>query len=321
MNWTEVDIFTSTEGIEPLSAVLMEIGITGFAVKDAKDFEFFLNDKNGNWDYIDDDLMGLKDCETTLTVYLPDNSQGLDMLNSIKNELIRLKSTDINNEYGRLELSMRNVKEEDWANNWKKYFKPFNVGKHLLVKPSWEECENTDNRKILEIDPASSFGTGQHHTTRLCLELLEKYIKSGDKLLDIGTGSGILFIASILLGAKNAYAVDIEENSIRIAKENAEKNNISSDIFTAVQGNIISDEALVQKIGKSYDIITANIVADVIIAMGGIFPEFLKEKGILIISGIITERIDEVLKSLENSGFKVLEVYEKEGWNAAALTR
>ena len=321
MNWTEVDIFTSTYGIEPLSASLMNVGVTGFAVKDSKDFENFLNDKTGNWDYIDDDLMGLKDCETTVTVYLPENSQGVDMLNMIKSELSRLKAMDTENQMGRLEIQMKNVREEDWANNWKKYFKPFTIGKRLAVKPSWENYENVENRKILEIDPASSFGTGQHHTTRLCMELIEKYIHDDDRVLDLGTGSGILSIASILLGASSIFAIDIDENSVRIAKENAGKNNIPDEIFTAKQGNIICDKALLEEVGTGYDMITANIVADVLIGMSDIFPKVLKPEGILIMSGIITERLDEVLEAVTAQGFRVIEVNEKEGWNAVALTK
>ena len=167
MNWTEVNIYTETEGVDILCASLMDIGIKGFVIKDSNDFKEFLENKNGKWDYIDDDLMNLSNCETCLTVYLPDNSQGMEMMISLKTLLKQMKSNDKNNIFGRLELELLQVKEEDWANNWKQYFKPLKVGKKLLVKPSWEECSNTDGRVILDIDPASSFGTGQHNTTCL----------------------------------------------------------------------------------------------------------------------------------------------------------
>ena len=161
MNWTEVNIFTAADGIEPVCGCLLRIGITGFVIKDSRDFEDFLNNKTGNWDYIDDDLMNLKDCETCVTVYLPENSQGADMLCSVKNEMLELKKRDTENKFGRLAVELSNVKEEDWANNWKQNFKPLTVGEKLLIKPSWESYENQDNKIVLEIDPASSFGTGR----------------------------------------------------------------------------------------------------------------------------------------------------------------
>ena len=153
MNWVELEIFTTTKGVDSVCGCLLMLGITGFQIKDSKDFEEFLENKTGNWDYIDDDLMGLKECETTVTVYIPENAQGSEMLCAIKSELSALKKRDENNEFGRLESAFKNVKEEDWANNWKQYFKPFNIGQKLLIKPSWEHCENQEGRKVLEIDP------------------------------------------------------------------------------------------------------------------------------------------------------------------------
>lgn len=319
MNWTEVNIYTTTEGVDILCASLMDIGIKGFVVKDSSDFKEFLENKDGKWDYIDDDLMNLSNCETCLTVYLPDNSQGMEMMISLRALLKQIKSNDDNNMFGRLELELLQVKEEDWANNWKQYFKPLKVGKKLLVKPSWEECCNNDERVVLEIDPASSFGTGQHNTTKLCLELLEESLNSGDRVLDLGCGSGILSIGAMLLGASEITAVDIEQNAVETAIENAVKNNIPEDKYTAYCGDIISDHELCEKIGSGYDLITANIVADVLIAMSDLFRQKLKNNGILIISGIITERKDEVVNAVVNSGFEVIETAEGEGWAAVKL--
>lgn len=316
MNWEEVTIYTAKNGIDPLCGCLMQIGVTGFVIKDAEDFEEFLNDKNGKWDYIDDDLMGLKDCETSVTFYLADNAQGREMLVLIKSELERLKTLENAADFGRLELEMKNVREEDWANNWKKYFKPFNIGKKLLIKPSWEEANPEDGRRILEIDPASSFGTGQHNTTKLCLELLEKNVKQDDRILDLGCGSGILSIAAVLLGAKEVSAVDIMENAVATAGENAGKNGISADIYHTYFGDIISDTTLREKIGSGYDIIAANIVADVLIAMSTMFRSFLNPNGKIILSGIITERADEVIEAVKAAGFTILLVEESDGWAA-----
>lgn len=319
MNWTEVNIYTTTEGIDPVCGCLLGIGVTGFAIRDSKDFEEFLNDKTGNWDYIDDDLMNLRDCETCVTVYLPDDSQGADMLSALRSEMSALAERDENKAFGRLAAELANVREEDWANNWKQYFKPLTVGEKLVVKPSWEDYSGDDGRTILEIDPASSFGTGQHNTTQLCLELIEKNLRTGDKLLDLGCGSGILSIAAVLLGADKVTAVDISQNSVETAKENASKNNIPAEKYTAYCGDIISDNMLAETIGGGFDIIAANIVADVLIAMSPLFERFVKKGGKLILSGIITERADEVIAAVKSKGYTLVELREKDGWAAVAF--
>lgn len=316
MEWTEVNIYTTTEGIELLCSKLGDIGIKGFSIKDAEDFKEFLENKNGQWDYIDDDLMGLSECETCITVYIPTNGQGAEMLIAIKSMLAEMKAADTEGVYGRLEAEMSNIREEDWANNWKQYFKPFKVGEKLVIKPSWEDYDDSDGRIILEIDPASSFGTGKHHTTRLCLEVLEKYLNKGDKLLDMGCGSGILSIGAMLLGADSAVAVDIEENAAATAKENALKNNIPADKYRTYFGNILTDEKLADEIDDKYDIIAANIVADVLIAMKDSFRRYLRSGGILIVSGIIEERMNEVIDVLISAGFKDPEPEVREGWAA-----
>ena len=319
MEWTEVNIYTASEGIELLCAKLMDIGIKGFVIQDAGDFNEFLENKDGKWDYIDEDLMGLSDCETRITVYLPSNSQGADMLLSIRAMLAELKETDTDGIYGRLEAELSSIREEDWANNWKQYFKPVKIGEKLVIKPSWEEYENDGSRIILEIDPASSFGTGQHHTTRLCLELLEKSLNSGDRILDMGCGSGILSIGAMLLGAESAVAVDIEQNAAETAMENAVKNNISPEKYETFYGNILTDEKLADRIDAKYDVIAANIVADVLIAMKNHFVRYIKKGGILIVSGIIEERMHEVIGALEGVGFSNPEINVTEGWAAVKL--
>ncbi len=321
MNWTQVDIYTTTAAIDRLTVALQDLGIRGCVVQDAQDFQEFLEQKDGKWDYLEDGLMELANCETCITVYLPEDAQGAETLSAVRDLLAQLKAEDTENAYGRLELYCSGIREEDWANNWKQYFKPFPVGNKLYIKPSWETAtEEAANRTILEIDPASSFGTGQHHTTRLCLELLEDRITPDTKLLDLGCGSGILFIGGMLLGAKSAYAVDIEENATRIAKENAAENHLSPESYTISCGNVITDSDLVAKIGTGYDVICANIVADVIKAMAPLFPSFLKPGGTLILSGIITERAEEVLETIRQQGFQIEVQKEASGWCAARCT-
>ena len=173
MNWTQVDIYTTTDGIDLLCSDLMDLGIRGFSIQDAEDFNEFLQNKDGKWDYIDEDLMGLSHCESCVTIYLPEDAQGAETLQMVQELLKRKKAADTEGKFGRLEAVLTGVKEEDWANNWKQYFKPFPVGEKLYIRPSWEHDEPEAGRTVLEIDPESSFGTGQHHTTRLCLELME----------------------------------------------------------------------------------------------------------------------------------------------------
>lgn len=319
MNWIETQIITASAGVDALCAMLTDLGIKGFSIADPADFQEFLQNKEGKWDYIDQDLLGMVQGDTTVTVYLPDNAQGAEQLVALRAMLAQIHARDDAQLFGTLELTLKNVREEDWANNWKQYFKPFTVGERLLIKPSWEMCENPWNRAVLEIDPASSFGTGQHHTTRLCLELLEQLMHPGDRVLDLGCGSGILSIGALLLGASGATAVDIEENAAATATENARKNHIDPTLYRVFCGNVLEDETLCREIGDGYDLICANIVADVLIAMKQLFRQFLRPEGSLIVSGIIMERRDEVLDQLKKAGFALLEVREKEGWAAASL--
>lgn len=319
MNWIETQIITDSAGVDALCAMLTDLGIKGFSIADPADFQEFLQNKEGKWDYIDQDLLGMAQGDTTVTVYLPDNAQGAEQLVALRAMLAQIHARDDAQLFGTLELTLKNVREEDWANSWKQYFKPFTVGERLLIKPSWETCENPRHRAVLEIDPASSFGTGQHHTTRLCLELLEQLMHPGDRVLDLGCGSGILSIGALLLGASGATAVDIEENAAATATENARKNHIDPTLYRVFCGNVLEDETLCREIGDGYDLICANIVADVLIAMKQLFRQFLRPEGTLIVSGIIMERRDEVLDQLKKAGFALLEVREKEGWAAASL--
>lgn len=319
MNWTEIKIKTETPAVDILCAMLTDLGIKGFVIEDKESFQEFLDDKDGNWDYIDDDLMGLAKCDTSITFYLPEDSQGAEQLTGVKALLEQLKSGESSAFFGELSLSGASVNEEDWANNWKQYFKPLQIGKQLLIKPSWEPVPEGNTRTILEIDPASSFGSGQHHTTRLCLELMEEVLHPGCRVLDLGCGSGILSIGAMLLGADSAAAVDIAANSVRTARENAEKNGIPAEKYAAYCGDVCKDAVLCKTLGSGYDLLCANIVADVLIAMGGLFGKFLKPQGSLIVSGIILERAEEVLSVLENNGFRKLKIREKDGWAAALL--
>lgn len=316
MDFQKIDIYTESEAIYPLTSMLSELGITGFEIHDSADFEDFLENKEMNWDYVDDSLMNLKNVKTHITLYLQQNEQGSEMFTALQGVLAEIKSGDTDNFYGDLSIKTDKVNEEDWANNWKQYYKPFTVGEKLIIKPTWEQVEDTGGRKILEIDPASSFGTGQHHTTRLVMELLEKQISGGERILDLGCGSGILSIAALLLGAETVTMTDIFQNAVSTASENVEQNGFDKSSYTVFCGNITDDPDLRLRIGNGYDIITVNIVADVIISMSPFFRSFLKENGALIVSGIITERLGEVKTALLENKITIKSITEKEDWNA-----
>lgn len=316
MRFKKIDIFTESDAVYPLTVQLSELGINGFEIHDSADFEDFLENKDMNWDYVDDDLMGLKTVKTHVTCYLQDNVQGAEMMTALKGALEEIKERDENGFYGSLKIETDCINEEDWANNWKRYYKPFDIGEKFIIKPTWEEVRDSGERMILEIDPASSFGTGQHHTTKLVMEALEDIIKGGERVLDLGCGSGILSIAALLLGAEKAVMTDVFLNAVNTASANVEQNGFDATRYEAYCGNIIDDERLRKRIGGGYDVITANIVADVIVKMCPFFKGFLKENGTVIVSGIITERLDEVKAALEENEAVIERITEEEGWNA-----
>ncbi|MCC8160649.1 MAG: 50S ribosomal protein L11 methyltransferase [Oscillospiraceae bacterium] len=315
MDWIKVTIFTSSEGIEPVSGRLYQLGITGVEIADEQDFKDFLENNKQYWDYVDDDLIKEKEGETTVTAYVSDNAAGNEMLMAIRNTIAELKQLDDENEFGRLEIEINNTKEEDWANNRKKYFHPLEVGERVMIKPEWEELVKPTDRIVFNINPGMSFGTGSHYTTQLCIENLEKFVKSGVKVLDLGCGSGILSIISLLLGADKAFAVDIDPNAVDIAYQNAELNDIDKAKYTVKAGDIITNEALQNEIAREkYDVVLANIVADVIIALAPKAKEYMKEDGVFITSGIIEDRIDDVKDALTRYGFKIESVKQRKDW-------
>jgi ribosomal protein L11 methyltransferase len=319
MNWIQMTIFTSENGIEVISNVLIINDIEQFTVESPNDFKEFLKSNTPNWDYVDEKLMSKLTDEPCIKVCVPNNLQGIEQTKIIRNEIERLKhlaSIGELSDLGRLEIDYQDLFEEDWADNWKQYFKPFKLGDRVVIKPHWEEYDADENDVILEIDPGMAFGTGTHQSTQMCVEALQNYIKSGDKVIDLGCGSGILSICALLLGAKIAVATDIDENAVRITIENAKMNNIYEDRITAIWGNALADEKIYNKIKDVYDLVLANIVADVIIPYCPMVHEMLKPKGIFITSGIINHRTDDVKNAILNNGFVILEHRVKDDWSA-----
>ena len=313
MDWIKVTIYTSPNGIEPVCDMLYDMGITGTQIEDENEFNEFLEENKQFWDYVDDELVEQKKGETRVIIYLEDNESFSDTVSGIKSSLSVLKEK--NDDLGRLDIWYENLKSEDWENNWKKYFKPTEIGNKILIMPQWYEDKPDTDRTVFTVNPGMTFGSGTHHSTKLCIEHLENHISGGEKVLDIGCGSGILSIISLLLGADSALALDVDENCIHTAYENLEMNGLEREKYTVLAGNILSDDNLKSEIAKEkYDVVLANIVADVIIALSEFAHIFLKENGVFIVSGIIEERKNDVLSAIEKSKFTVADIKEKGGW-------
>lgn len=316
MKWMEVTIFTTEEGLDAVCARLDMLGITQVAIEQSREsIEKFLNESAKYWDYADmDKLVAGK--EPCVKAYIADVADNKATVKAIEDSFAELKGTDVGIDLGSLEILVRLTDDEDWENNWKIYYKPLKIGDRLLVRPSWEAAED-DGRIILSLDPGMAFGTGSHHTTRMCLEYLEKTVTEGCTVADLGCGSGILSIAGLLLGAKDAMAVDIDPIAEGIAYENAAMNNIGKDVYSVYIGNVLSDQELVNKFcEEKKDIVVANIVAAVIIELCGIVPNMIKPDGYFITSGIIKDRLEEVLAAMKANGFEVLDVKTSEDWCA-----
>lgn len=312
MEWIQVSIDTTHDGVEVLTSALEDIGIRGFEIEDSEDFSEFMQAEFPYRDYVDEDLIREKtDAPVKVKIYVSANEAGNEQLISVRELLARLSE---DSSLGSLALSFETMNEEDWSENWKQFFHPLKIGSRVLVCPEWEECENEDGRVVFTINPGMSFGTGSHATTQLCLEAIEEYTKDGDTILDLGCGSGILSITACLLGARRGVAVDIDKNAVDIAVRNANLNGVFEDKYEAMAGNVISDEGMrIRFAEEKYDIVAANIVADVIIGISPFAADFVKPGGIFIASGIITERLDEVLGYLEKS-FEIIKICDKNGW-------
>ena len=321
MKWTEITVFTTEEGLDAVCGRLSMLGIDQVQIEQGREsIEQFLNDTAKYWDFANLDELVTCD-EPCVKAYIADVADNANLIEDIRSSFDELKGMKLGLDFGSLRVVVRQTDEEDWANNWKVYYKPLAIGSRLLVCPSWDQAE-PNGRVMLSLDPGMAFGTGGHHTTRMCLEYLEQRVKAGDEMLDLGCGSGILSIASILLGARHATGVDIDPLAEKIAGENASLNGIDSQLYTVLAGDVITDNALVSRLAeKKYDVIAANIVADVIIALCPLVPKLLNSNGCFIVSGIIEERLADVLSALAQNGFTAVDIMAGEDWRAILAER
>ena len=311
MDWLELKIDTAPTGIDPVTEMLTEHGVTGVIIDDQRDFQDFMAHNQAYWDYVDEDLVKEKENLCRVTFYVENAPAGYSAIAAIRMAMHAMKQK--HPEYAPLLLTMENVKDEDWENNWKQFYKPMEIGERLLVIPAWEQAD-PKGRVTLTLNPGLTFGTGSHATTRLCLTALESRIHGGERVLDLGCGSGILSIAALRLGAKTAFACDIDEKCIDVAYENAALNGIGKDRLTVRQGDATKEGPLRDAIGTGYDVVVANIVADVIISLAPQVRHFLKEDGWFLTSGIIDDRADEVAAALVAAGWNIVESCTSEGW-------
>ncbi len=316
MDWVKVTIATTAEGIEPVSGRLYQLGIQGLEICDKDDFADFLENNRKYWDYVDEELERLREAETTVTLYVSAEASGREQLTAVRDSMTQLKKLDTENRYGSLTITLENMRDEDWSENWKQFFHPIAVGEKILIQPEWQPEESANGRTVFRLNPGMSFGTGSHISTRFCIEELEKYLQGGERILDLGCGSGILSVIGLLLGADTADAVDIDPNAIDAAYDNLERNRLPRERYHVTAGDILTDSALRQQYGGGkYDIVLANIVADVIIALSAFVKEFMKRDGTFICSGIIAERTDEVADALCENGLKIEKIRTDEDWS------
>ena len=311
MKWLALHIDTSPAGLEPVSAMLEDLGIEGLVIEDEGDFRDFLEHNRQYWDYVDEELDQSMTGKCRITFYVEESDRGFTTVAAVRIAMADLKKE--HPEYAPLLMTMDGIEDADWENNWKAFYKPMEIGERLIVIPDWEEA-NPHGRVALRMNPGLTFGTGSHATTRLCLQALEKLVHPGMKVLDLGCGSGILSIAALLLGADSAFACDIDEKAVDVAYENAALNGVGREKYTVRAGDVTSDQRLRKEMGGSWDIVVANIVSDVIIALAPTVGELLAENGVFICSGIIDDRAEEVKGKLEEAGFAILESRSSEGW-------
>ena len=313
--WTKLTIDTTVEAVDLLSAFLDEKGVEGIMIED----NVPLTEEEKKAMFVDIPLIEGEDDGTAKVSCFIDDSFDVDTLRAdIAAELTRL---EVFIPVGTKNITLSNTEDKDWINNWKQFFKPFRLYDNIVIKPTWEELTDIkEDDMVVEIDPGIAFGTGSHETTKLCIGQLKKYIKAGDTVFDVGSGSGILSIISVMLSAGFVHGMDIDEVAVRASEENAKVNKIGSDKLRFTCGNLLSgdkkvfEEALAVNNNKKYDIVVANILADVIIPLSGVIRPLMAQDGLFITSGIIDMKEEAVKDALISNGFEIIDVVHMNDW-------
>lgn len=307
MKWIEVTIKTTTEAVEAITNILDELRTGGVMIEDPKDFLFQKNNEL-DWDYVEEEVFNKSGQDGVLIkTYISEERNVVEVVENIKHRVLSLRDFGI--DIGEGSVSLGQVNESDWANEWKKYYKPTKIGQRIVVKPTWEDYKRENGELIIELDPGMAFGTGTHETTSMCIRELEKYVNGDSKVFDIGCGSGILAIAAAKLGAKEVLAVDLDEVAVKVSKENVEENNVSDSVEVR-HGNlmdVVKDRA---------DVVVANIIADIIKILAKDVHNFMKKDAVFISSGIILDKVEEVKESLIENGFEIIDIKKLGEWSA-----
>lgn len=304
MKWIEIQVKTTTEASEIVTNLLYESGAEGLAIEDPNViFEF--EKKPGDWYCAEDDVNNYDFEGILIKGYLQKSDDLVDKIELLKQNIKNISTYDI--DYGPGEVTITEVEDSDWAEEWKKYYKPKRVGKHIIIKPTWEEFDAKTDDIVVEIDPGMSFGTGTHETTMLCMQRLEKYVHQYDTVIDVGCGTGVLAIVAAKLGALNTLAIDLDEDAVRIAKENIEINGMKNRI-TVKHGNLLD------MIDLKANVIVGNLLAEIVVMLADGIKNFLEEDGVFIASGIILDRIDLVVDALETNGLEIVEIQKMGEW-------
>ena len=310
MAYLEITVKTTAQNITSTAAALTAGGFSELVIEDQSEFESFLEENRACWDYIDEQLQEKLQGLSCIKLYLEDtDKEGLSCLETLVADL-------------GLEMTIQTLAEENWEESWKENYPPQPIGEKLVVLPYWLADTDTEGRIPIILDPGLTFGTGAHPSTQMVLETMEEIVKPGAKCLDLGSGSGILSIAALRLGAASAIGVDIDPKAEDIARENAGYNGFAAPEFTAYTGNVTRDIALMDKLSQgSYDVVLVNIVADVIIGLAPVLPNFLQDNTTLICSGILDTRLADVVSALEQAGLQVTKTKAKEDWRCVSAKR
>ncbi len=319
MQWLELTIHTTSAGMEPLLVRLSALGYDDVVIDDEQDFQAFLAENRQYWDYVDEQLEEKMRGVSQVRLYLEDNEAAPAAISALHAGLQTLPAAFPAIDLGTLEIGVAKLADEDWENNWKQYYKPIPIGEKLLILPEWMQQQDTGGRIPVILDPGMIFGTGAHASTQMCLAELETHVHGGERVVDLGSGSGILSIAALRLGAVHATGVDIDPKAEDIARANAAMNGLGSDRFTAVTGDVISDWGMMKRLSAGgYDLVLANIVADVIIPLSPVAAQLLRPGAVFICSGILDVREDEVAAAIERAGMRI--IHRREGGDWRQLT-
>lgn len=314
MEFIAIAVETTHAGIEPVTGRLYTLGITGVEIADRADFDEFAAENGQSWGLIDKSIELALPENAVVKAYVADNASGRETLALIRKSLEELAALDGEHAFGSLKVTVSGTSEEDWADGWKKYYKPTRIGRHVVIVPEWEDYAAAGDDIVVKMNPGAAFGTGTHESTRLCAEYIEEFVTKNTRLLDIGTGSGILAVTALKLGARSALGIDIDELAAKVAGENAALNGVE-DRLTARQGN------LAENVYGTFSLITANIVADVIMALAPDVPDHLSPGGIFVASGIINDREQEVRGRLAECGLRVFNSKSQKNWVSLACRR